>query len=117
MANDPLPHRPRVGGEHDIGRFRLVHGPPAKIARGRGVETEHARGVTQIRWRGSDISTSVQAERQGPSMTTRSPDARTGSKSSRNGPTCPPGLATDAHFGRGRHGGRGDGRKQHAKNN
>src|SRR3954451_7469084 len=39
------------------------------------------------------LTTSVHAERQGPSITTRSPDWRTRSNSSRNGPTAPPGLA------------------------
>src|SRR5689334_3820783 len=52
-----------------------------------------ARRVTQIRSLGTMLSTSVQAERQGPSITTRSPVARTFSNRSRNGPTCPPGLA------------------------
>src|SRR5882757_8719671 len=42
---------------------------------------------------GTMVSTSVQADRQGPSITTRSPEARTRSNRSRNGPTCPPGLA------------------------
>src|SRR5690349_5828753 len=51
-----------------------------------------ARRVTQIRSLGTMLSTSVQAERQGPSITTRSPVARTLSNRSRNGPTCPPGL-------------------------
>src|SRR4051794_10683830 len=37
------------------------------------------------------LSTSVQADRQGPSITTRSPLSRTFSNKSRNGPTCPPG--------------------------
>src|SRR5262245_19916310 len=41
---------------------------------------------------GTVISTSVQADRHGPSITTRSPDSRTRSNSSRNGPTSPPGL-------------------------
>src|SRR5581483_11706522 len=52
-----------------------------------------ARRVTQMRSRGTMLSTSVQADRQGPSMTTRSPELRTFSKRSMNGPTCPPGLA------------------------
>src|SRR5215475_13111668 len=51
-----------------------------------------ARRVTQMRSLGIMLSTSVQADRQGPSMTTRSPDARTSSNRSRNGPTWPPGL-------------------------
>src|SRR3954464_15151810 len=38
-------------------------------------------------------TTSVQADRHGPSITTRSPDARTCANRSRNGPTSPPGLA------------------------
>src|SRR5712672_1161051 len=42
---------------------------------------------------GTMVSPSVQADRHGPSMTTRSPEARTRSNRSRNGPTCPPGLA------------------------
>src|SRR5579863_1997653 len=46
-----------------------------------------------MRSAGTMLSTSVQAERQGPSMTTRSPESRTRSNRSRNGPTCPPGLA------------------------
>src|ERR1700744_591992 len=41
---------------------------------------------------GTMLSTNVQAERQGPSMTTRSPELRTRSNRSRNGPTWPPGL-------------------------
>src|ERR1700733_13804861 len=52
-----------------------------------------ARRVTQMRSLGTTLSTSVQADRHGPSITTRSPDARTSSNISRNGPTCPPGLA------------------------
>src|SRR5579864_7241562 len=46
-----------------------------------------------MRLAGTMLSTSVQAERQGPSMTTRSPESRTRSNRSRKGPTCPPGLA------------------------
>src|SRR3979490_480593 len=42
---------------------------------------------------GTADSTSVQADRHGPSITTRSPDARTRANRSRNGPTSPPGLA------------------------
>src|SRR5262249_6095572 len=42
---------------------------------------------------GTMLRTSVQADRQGPSITTRSPVSRTLSNRSRNGPTCPPGLA------------------------
>src|SRR4051812_45472841 len=42
---------------------------------------------------GTVDSTSVQADRHGPSMTTRSPDARTRANKSRNGATSPPGLA------------------------
>src|SRR3974390_1494907 len=41
---------------------------------------------------GTMLKTSVQADRQGPSMTTRSPESRTSSNRSRNGPTSPPGL-------------------------
>src|SRR5689334_22044990 len=41
---------------------------------------------------GTMLSTSVQADMQGPSITTRSPDSRTLSKISMKGPTCPPGL-------------------------
>src|SRR5579863_2067075 len=41
---------------------------------------------------GTMLSTSVQAERHGPSITTRLPDSRTRSNRSRNGPTFPPGL-------------------------
>ena len=67
-----------------------------------------ARGVTQMRLRGSDISTSVQAERQGPSMTTRSPDARTVSNSSQERTDLPAGTCQDAHLGRGGHGERRD---------
>ena len=48
--------------------------------------------VTQMRLLGMVLSTSVQAERHGPSMTTRSPVARTSSNRSRNSPICPPGL-------------------------
>src|SRR5712672_1804059 len=36
--------------------------------------------------------TMVPSDRHGPSMTTRSPEARTRSNRSRNGPTCPPAL-------------------------
>jgi len=39
-----------------------------------------ALDVTQIRVRGMTSSTSVQADKQGPSMTTRSPDFRTREK-------------------------------------
>src|SRR6185437_1623851 len=46
-----------------------------------------------MRLLGTTLSTSVQADRHGPSMMTRSPEARTRSNRSRNGPTCPPGLA------------------------
>src|SRR5215475_12379830 len=42
---------------------------------------------------GTMLSTSVQAERHGPSITTRSPELRTFSNRSMNGPTWPPGLA------------------------
>src|SRR3954447_5541345 len=42
---------------------------------------------------GTMLSTSVQADRHGPSITTRSPEARTRSNSWRNGVTGPPGLA------------------------
>src|SRR5215469_11288503 len=42
---------------------------------------------------GTMLSTSVQADRHGPSITTRSPDSRTFSNRSRNGPTSPPGLS------------------------
>src|ERR1700748_3230534 len=52
-----------------------------------------ARRVTQIRSLGTMLSTSVQADRHGPSMTTRSPEFFTFSKRSMNGPTWPPGLA------------------------
>ena len=62
---------------------------------------------------GTIDSTSVQAERQGPSITTRSPEALTRSNSSRNGPTSPAGTGEDAHFGR-----RGPGRRaeRHCEN-
>src|SRR6202051_4776187 len=46
-----------------------------------------------MRLLGTTLSTNVQADRHGPSITTRSPEARTSSNISRNGPTCPPGLA------------------------
>src|SRR6201996_8623651 len=52
-----------------------------------------ARRVTQMRSFGTTLSTSVQADMQGPSITTRSPEAATLSNMSRNGPTCPPGLS------------------------
>src|SRR3954454_4435423 len=39
------------------------------------------------------LNTSVQADRHGPSITTRSPEARTRSNSWRDGVTGPPGLA------------------------
>src|ERR1700748_242657 len=52
-----------------------------------------ARRVTQMRSLGTMLSTSVQADRHGPSMTTRSPEFFTFSKRSMNGPTWPPGLA------------------------
>src|ERR1700742_2489282 len=42
---------------------------------------------------GTMLSTSVQADRHGPSITTRSPELRTFSNRSMNGPTWPPGLA------------------------
>src|SRR5690242_715030 len=42
---------------------------------------------------GTTLNTSVQADMQGPSMITRSPEAFTLSNRSRNGPTCPPGLS------------------------
>src|SRR5690349_13366796 len=42
---------------------------------------------------GTMLSTSVQADRHGPSITTRSPELRTFSNISMNGPTWPPGLA------------------------
>src|SRR4030088_2126236 len=42
---------------------------------------------------GTMLNTSVQADRHGPSITTRSPEARTRSNSWRNGATGPPGLA------------------------
>src|SRR5246500_1662576 len=42
---------------------------------------------------GTMLSTSVQADRHGPSTTTRSPELRTFSNRSMNGPTWPPGLA------------------------
>src|SRR6478735_6741090 len=41
---------------------------------------------------GTTLNTRVQADRHGPSITTISPEARTRSNRSRNGPTCPPGL-------------------------
>jgi hypothetical protein len=41
-----------------------------------GVEAEHRLGVAQILSRGIMPTTSVQADRQAPSMTTRSPAAR-----------------------------------------
>src|SRR5262245_4980864 len=53
-----------------------------------------ARVVTQMRSCGTVLSTSVQAERQGPSMTTRWPDWRTIANSCRYEPTSPPGLDT-----------------------
>src|SRR5712692_8712982 len=46
-----------------------------------------------MRLLGTMLSTSVQADRHGPSITTRSPEARTRSNRSRNGATSPPGLA------------------------
>src|SRR5262245_63595851 len=45
-----------------------------------------------MRLRGTPLNTSVQAERQGPSMTTRSPDCLTLAKKSRYWPTEPPPL-------------------------
>src|ERR1051325_6202758 len=42
---------------------------------------------------GTVDSPKVQADRHGPSITTRSPEARTRANRSRNGPTSPPGLA------------------------
>ena len=42
-----------------------------------------ARRVTQMRLRGIVLNTSVQADRQGPSMTTRWPDCRTRAKAAR----------------------------------
>src|SRR5262249_28108783 len=53
-----------------------------------------ARGVTQIRSCGIVLSTSVQADRQGPSMITRSPDWRTAANSRRYEPASPPALDT-----------------------
>src|SRR3954454_25007370 len=64
-----------------------------------------ARRVTQMRLFGTVESTSVHADRQGPSITTRSPEARTCANRSRNGPTSPPGLArmrTSAEAGEAR---------------
>jgi hypothetical protein len=48
--------------------------------------------VTQIRLRGIALSTRVQAERQGPSMTTRSPDLRSCKKKFKYDSTVPPAL-------------------------
>jgi hypothetical protein len=53
-----------------------------------------ARAVTQMRPCGIVLSTSVQAEMQGPSMITRWPDWRTVANMRRNEPTSPPGLDT-----------------------
>jgi hypothetical protein len=51
-----------------------------------------ARAVTQMRPCGIVLSTSVQAEMQGPSIITRWPDWRTVANMRRNEPTSPPGL-------------------------
>src|SRR5262249_9284380 len=51
-----------------------------------------ARRVTQMRLFGIVLNSSVQAERHGPSMTTRSPLARTAANSRRYSLTSPPGL-------------------------
>jgi hypothetical protein len=48
--------------------------------------------VTQIRLRGTVLSTRVQAERQGPSMTTLWPDFRTCAKKFKYDPATPPAL-------------------------
>jgi hypothetical protein len=53
-----------------------------------------ARAVTQMRPCGIVLSTSVQAEMQGPSIITRWPDWRTVANMRRNEPTSPPGLDT-----------------------
>jgi hypothetical protein len=50
--------------------------------------------VTQMRPCGIVLSTSVQAEMQGPSMITRWPDWRIVANKRRNEPTSPPGLDT-----------------------
>jgi hypothetical protein len=53
-----------------------------------------ALGVTQIRLRGILLSTSVQAEKQGPSTITRWPDCRNTENSLIYDPTSPQGLAS-----------------------
>jgi hypothetical protein len=58
------------------------------------VEAQNGLGVTQIRWRGIVLNTSVQAEKQGPSMTTRSLDCRSSENSRKYCRTSPPELDT-----------------------
>ncbi len=83
-----LPARPTAGrADPSIAR--------REIQVSRGASRKCARSAPSL-------STSVQADRQGPSITTRSPEARTRSNKSRNGPTWPPGLArmrTSPHAG------------------
>ena len=75
--------------------------PPAREIRrhtGRPALPHESRGSPgasrRVRLRGTTSSTRVQAEKQGPSMTTRSPDSRSNSKYFKKDVASPPGLAS-----------------------
>ena len=90
-GSSPAPRR--IGLQHQFGGFRLGINPAAPVHRARAMKSEYRAARHADASLGTMLSTSVQADRHGPSITTRSPEARTSSNMSRNGPTCPPGLA------------------------
>ena len=92
MPRDPGTHRRRIGGGDRLGRLRRRVDAAAPVDRAGGMKPRARRGVTQMRSFGIVLNSNVQAERHGPSMTTRSPVARTVSNSRRYWPTSPPGL-------------------------
>ena len=92
-ADDPVPapgrDRPPAPALRLPARHRSGRADRSSARRGSRARRGASRRCARF---GTTLSTSVQADRQGPSITTRSPDARTLSNRSMNGPTCPPGL-------------------------
>ena len=81
---DPGAHSGRIGVDDDAGRLWRTRALPLRRSMMRGAwKPSTARLVTQMRLDGTVLSTSVQAERQGPSMMTFSPDWRTREKTVR----------------------------------
>src|SRR5262245_52624627 len=90
---NPGAHSLGIGGSDDArGLRRSAPSATVLVHQLWGMEAKHRPSRDANAIAGIVLSTSVQADRQGPSMITRSPDCRTRAKTSRKLLTSPPGL-------------------------